>query len=48
MNLVAIEPPALGIAPPGKTLELPDILLGIIPAGERLQVVADQLIQAGP
>src|SRR5450755_4171597 len=48
MNLVAIEPPALGIAPPGKTLELPDILLGIIPAGERLQVVADQLIPAGP
>jgi hypothetical protein len=29
-------------------IELLDTLLGIIPAGELLQVVADQLIQAFP
>ena len=46
MNLVPIETPAPGVPATGEALELLDAPLGVIAAGESLQVVADQLIKA--
>src|SRR5271170_4763665 len=46
MNLVAVEAPAAGVALTGKTPELCDAAFGIVPTGDGLQVVADQLIKA--
>ena len=46
MNLVTVETPATGMALAGEILELPDTMFGFVVAGQLLQVVADQLIQA--
>jgi hypothetical protein len=46
MDLVAIEPPALGVSLSGKTAELRDLCLGRGPVGEIFQIVADELVQA--
>jgi hypothetical protein len=46
MDFVSIEPPSTRSTAAGKSLEFCDALLRIIPAGQLLQVVAYQLIQA--
>ncbi len=46
MNLVSIEAPTAGVALAGKPFEFLDAALGIVSASNRLQVVADQLIEA--
>src|SRR4029077_396127 len=46
MNLVPVELPAAGVALTGKALELFDATLGVVSAGDGLQVVADELVQA--
>src|SRR3982074_1982826 len=46
MNLVAIEVPAAGGAASREALEFFDAALGVISAGDGLQVVADELVQA--
>lgn len=48
MNLVAIEAPALRVT---LTRELPELFntaLGVVAASQRLQVVADQLVETFP
>jgi len=46
MNLVSIEAPAARMASARKPFELFNTPLGIVSAGHRLQVVANQLIEA--
>src|SRR3982074_3126345 len=46
MNFVAIEVPAAGVAASGEALELFDAALGVVSAGNGLQVVAAELVQA--
>jgi hypothetical protein len=46
MNFVAIKAPAAGVALTGEALELCDAALGVVSAGDGLQVVADQLVEA--
>lgn len=46
MDFFAVEAPAAGVAASGKALEFFDAALGIISAGDSLQVVADHLIEA--
>ena len=48
MNLVSIEAPALRVALTRNPLEFFDAALRIAAASQRLQVVADQLIQTLP
>src|SRR5216684_220824 len=45
MNFVAIEAPAAGVAASREALEFFDAALGIVSAGNGLQVVADELVQ---
>src|SRR5260370_16054190 len=46
MNFVAIEAPAAGVAASRETIEFFDAALGVVSAGDGLQVVADELVQA--
>lgn len=46
VNLVAVEGPSVGVALAGETIEFFDAAFGIVPASDRLQVVADHLIEA--
>jgi|CZKJ01.1.fsa_nt_gi hypothetical protein len=46
MNFVSVEAPAAGVAFAGEALELIDAALGVVSAGDGLQVVADQLVEA--
>jgi hypothetical protein len=48
MDLVAIEPPALGVPLSGKTAELSDVFLDGGPGSETLQIMTDELVQAHP
>jgi len=45
MNLVSIEPPAARVALTRELLKLLNAALGIVSASDRLQVIADQLIE---
>jgi len=45
MNLVSIEPPAARVALTRELLKLLNAALGIVSAGYRLQIIADQLIE---
>ncbi len=45
---MAIKTPAAGVAASGKALEFRDAALRVVSAGNGLQVVANQLIQAFP
>ena len=45
MNLVPIEPPAARVALTRELLKLFNAALGIVSAGYRLQVIANQLIE---
>jgi hypothetical protein len=46
MNFVAIEAPATGIAFAGEAIELLDAAFGVVSAGEGLEIVADELVEA--
>ena len=46
MNLVAVEAPAARVTLTREPLELLDAALGIVPASDGLQVVANHLIEA--
>jgi hypothetical protein len=46
MNFFAIEAPATGIAFAGEAIELLDAALGVVSAGEGLEIVADELVEA--
>lgn len=46
MNLIAVEAPSSGMAGAGKAPKLFDVAIGIVCASDRLEVVADHLIQA--
>ena len=46
MNLVPVKPPSPRMTLTRESLELLDAALGVVPSRNRLQVVADQLVQA--
>jgi hypothetical protein len=46
VNLITVEAPAARVALTRKLLEFLDAALGIVPASDCLQVVADELVQA--
>ncbi len=45
MDLVAVEPPALGVPLSGETAELHDVFLGGGLSGEIFQVMPNELVQ---
>ncbi|HEV2471012.1 MAG TPA: hypothetical protein VGS78_17610 [Candidatus Sulfotelmatobacter sp.] len=46
MDLVSIEAPPDGVAPTGESLELGNTALDVVAARNRLQIIANQLVQA--
>ena len=46
MNFISVEAPAARVATTGESVELLDTSLRIVAAGQLLQIVADQLVEA--
>jgi|GEM_PF-7104874 hypothetical protein len=44
VHLIAVEAPSAGMSLAGELLEFRDAALGIVPASDCLQVVADELV----